>query len=81
LATSYGETSKPMLAMTLSAGPLSAFPPTMGLTPITGAFDSFKAFLMSEIESMGAMLRIGLLGHIIMHSAFFKASMTPGGMA
>jgi len=43
-----------------------------------GAFEASNAFFMAEIESMGAMLRIRLLGHIIMRSASIIASITPG---
>jgi len=33
---------------------------------------------MAGIESIGAILKIGLLGHIIMRSASIIASVTPG---
>lgn len=67
-----------MLVIILSAGPLSVFPAIMGLMAVMWASVFCIASWILGMASMGAMLRMGLLGHMIICSAWSNAWMMWG---
>jgi len=70
----YADASSLIAVMILSAGPLTVFPAMIGLIATTGAFVFFISLRIAGIASIGAMLRMGLLGHIMSFCAFLIAS-------
>src|SRR5215218_9141799 len=75
-ATPAGEISWPRVASILSAGPLSARPPTMGLTATLGAGEEASASRIPGTARIGPMLTTGLEGQNTTRSAPASASRT-----
>ena len=64
-----GDTSIPSSAIILAAGPLIAFPATIGLTAITGAGNVVSAARTPGMLRIGSILMNGLDGQTITHSS------------
>src|SRR2546430_838012 len=77
-ATPSGETARPRTRMRAPAGPLTAAPPTIGLTPTTGAVVERSASTMPGTARIGPMEVTGLEGQTMTTSAVWIDSTTPG---